>query len=329
MTSVCDIPEQFAADRAERYQLRGLEEREDGSVVGEMVVATVGPMRYAHGVDLVPRETLADEAAIESLRLRPMIGPDTHTPDAAVVQPHEIASRRIGHIGSHVRMEGDDLVADFVIDTPEGRALLEKGLRAVSPGYTVSRKKPEPGQPGVDFEQTQRRYLHVALVEKARGGDRVRIVDSAASEVPVEFTPEMIASLAAALKPLIGEEMDTCMARNLDGYAAKMTDAMKATMPATAEAEQLPPTGAEADGWTVAETRKILDLADVAGVTGGTVTELARAVAAKSGVAADASGDTLRGFIAGAKAPDGWTVRKDAPAVTPIPLVGFRPTVKE
>ena len=324
MTSVCDIPEQFAADRAERYQLRGLEEREDGSVVGEMVVATVGPMRYAHGVDLVPRETLADEAAIESLRLRPMIGPDTHTPDAAVVQPHEIASRRIGHIGSHVRMEGDDLVADFVIDTPEGRALLEKGLRAVSPGYTVSRKKPEPGQPGVDFEQTQRRYLHVALVEKARGGDRVRIVDSAAERFPVD--EEM---LKALIKAALAEEMDACMGRNLDGYAAKMTDAMKATMPATAEAEQLPPTGAEADGWTVAETRKILDLADVAGVTGGTVTELARAVAAKSGVAADASGDTLRGFIAGAKAPDGWTVRKDAPAVTPIPLVGFRPTVKE
>ncbi len=324
MTSVCDIPEQFAADRAERYQLRGLEEREDGSVVGEMVVATVGPMRYAHGVDLVPRETLADEAAIESLRLRPMIGPDTHTPDAAVVQPHEIAERRIGHIGSNVRMEGDDLVADFVIDTPAGKALLEKGLRAVSPGYTVSRKKPEPGQPGVDFEQTQRRYLHVALVEKARGGDRVRIVDSAAERFPVD--EEM---LKALIKAALAEEMDACMGRNLDGYVSKMTDAMKATMPATAEAEQLPPTGAEADGWTVAETRKILDLADVAGVTGGTVTELARAVAAKSGVAADASGDTLRGFIAGAKAPDGWTVRKDAPAVTPIPLVGFRPTVKE
>ena len=327
MTSVCDIPEQFAADRAERYQLRGLEEREDGSVVGEMVVATVGPMRYAHGVDLVPRETLADEAAIESLRLRPMIGPDTHTPDAAVVQPHEIASRRIGHIGSHVRMEGDDLVADFVIDTPEGRALLEKGLRAVSPGYTVSRKKADPGS-GADFVQDQRRYLHVALVEKARGGDRVRIVDSAAERFPVD--EEM---LKALIKAALAEEMDACMGRNLDGYVSKMTDAMKATMadmmkPPSQE-EQLPPTGAEADGWTVAETRKILDLADVAGVTGGTVTELARAVAAKSGVAVDASTDTLRGFIAGAKAPDGWTVRKDAPAVTPIPLVGFRPTVKE
>jgi hypothetical protein len=328
MTSLPDIAtdraDGYAVDRAERYELRKLEEREDGSVVGEMVVATVGPMQYAHGVDFVPRETLADEAAIESLRLRPMIGPDTHTPDAAVVQPHEIAERRIGHVGSNVRMEGDDLVADFVIDTPAGKALLEKGLRAVSPGYTVSRKKADPGS-GADFVQDSRRYLHVALVEKARGGDRVRIVDSVASEVPVEFTPEMIASLAAALKPLIGEEMDACMARNLDGYAAKMADMMK---PPPQE-EQLPPTGAEADGWTVAETRKILDLADVAGVTGDTVTDLARAVAAKSGVAADASGDTLRGFIAGAKAPDGWTVRKDTPAVTPIPLVGFRPTVKE
>lgn len=327
MTAVCDMPTEYAADRAEGYRLRSLTQREDGSVVGDMVVATVGTMEYPHGTDVVPRETLADEAAIESLRLRPIIGPETHTADQVVVTPAEIARRRIGHVGSQCRMEGDDLVCDFVIDTPEGKALLENGLRAVSPGYTVQRMRQEPGEPG-DYLQAQRRYLHVALVERARGGDRVRIVDSATfPEDPME--PDM---LKAMLKELLDEALDGYAMKTADLCGQKMADMMKpADVPAKVEAEEAVAADA-APVWSLAETRRVLALADdrrVDVTACGTVTDAARKVAATLSVAADASTDTLRGVIAAAPLSDGWQ-RRDVETQSPrIPLVGHWPTVKE
>jgi hypothetical protein len=320
MTTV-DAP-QTVTDRAEGYKLRSMTEREDGSIVGEMVVATVGPMTYPHGVDYVPRETLEDVDAIESLKLRPIIGPDTHTPDKAVVQPHEIAERRIGHVGSNVRMEGDDLVADYVIDTPEGKALIAKGLRGVSPGYTRILVKPVDVPVAADYAQRDRRYLHVALVPTARGGERTRITDS--QDTPMDLTPEQIAAIA-----------DACVAKlapMMDGYMAKMADAMKP--PAVEEVEQVAEAAVDAaPSWTLAETRRILDLADdrqIDVTKCATATDAARLIAAKVGTATDASVDTLRGVVAAAPLGDGWK-RNTAPAAdTASPsLVGLRPAPRK
>lgn len=319
--TVLDAP-QTVTDRAEGYKLRSMTEREDGSIVGEMVVATVGPMTYPHGVDYVPRETLEDEEAIESLKLRPIIGPDTHTPDKAVVQPHEIAERRIGHVGSNVRMEGDDLVADYVIDTPEGKALIAKGLRGVSPGYTRILVKPVDAPVAADYAQTERRYLHVALVPTARGGERTRITDSQDDAM----TPEQIAAIADAVCEKMGPMMD--------GYMTKMVDAMKP--PAVEEVEEVAEAATDAaPSWTLAETRRVLDLADDRQIditACATVTDAARLIAAKVGVATDASHDTLRGVIVAAPLGDGWTRGKtavDADDATKTPLIGYRPASKE
>lgn len=321
--TVLDAP-QTVTDRAEGYKLRSMTEREDGSIVGEMVVATVGPMTYPHGVDYVPRETLEDEEAIESLKLRPIIGPDTHTPDKAVVQPHEIAERRIGHVGSNVRMEGDDLVADYVIDTPEGKALIAKGLRGVSPGYTRILVKPVDVPVQADYAQTERRYLHVALVPTARGGERTRITDS--QDTPMDLSPEQIAAIADACASKMGPMMDAMY--------AKMADAMKP--PAVEEVEEVAEAATDAaTAWTVGETRRIFDLADDRQIditACATVTDAARLIAAKVGVATDASHDTLRGVIVAAPLGDGWTRGKtavDADDATKTPLIGYRPASKE
>lgn len=307
----------YVADRADRLTLRSPTEREDGSIVGEMVIATVGPMRYAHGTDYVPIEALADVAAIESLRLRPIIGPETHTPDQVVVTPEQIAERRIGHVGSECRIEGADLVCDFVLDTPSGIALFRKGLRAVSPGYTVTRKPPSEGDPGgVDYVQADRRYLHVALVEQARGGERVRIADT--EEPPMELSDDLIEKLAEAVAlKLMSGESDGYMGRMADMCASKVMDAMKPPVPEPATAPAPEPAPA-ADAWTLAEIRRLLDVADSHRIDvsrAPTVLDAARAVAASRGVAADAATPaTLRAVVQAVPVADGWTVRPSAPA---------------
>lgn len=202
--TVNDLHE-IRADRAAPLRLRPPTRRDDGSLVGEMVVVSVGVLDYPRGdgtvrSEYVPRDTLADDAAIESLRNRPIIAaPGLHWSD---VGPDQIERYRIGHITSAVSMRGDDLVAEYVIDTRRGLDLVfTKGLRDVSAGYRVV-AVPQSGTTSdgklYSYVQRQRRYNHVLLTERGRDPNARLRADEMSDEQGVTR-----ADMEGALSPIV------------------------------------------------------------------------------------------------------------------------------
>jgi hypothetical protein len=104
-----------------------------------------------------------------------MVTPDNHAKNAA------------GHVRD-VKMDGERVGATVVIQGRKAIRAVEKGVRQVSCGYTC-RVDEEPGitPDGTRYDRVQRgiRYNHVALVEKGRAGDDIRLrLDAAGNQQP-------------------------------------------------------------------------------------------------------------------------------------------------
>ncbi|MCZ7682276.1 MAG: DUF2213 domain-containing protein [Sandaracinaceae bacterium] len=125
-------------------------------------LAVAGVLYYdpGHHPELVPRATLADPAALETLRGVPIVAYD-HTE----LDPPE--HRVIGRVIAS-RMDGDELVITMRIDDAATRAAIDSGeLQELSPAYQcdVHRSSGYTSDgTRYDTEQRDRRYAHVALL---------------------------------------------------------------------------------------------------------------------------------------------------------------------
>lgn len=241
---------EFRADR----DLRAPERTPQGTMRVEMNVATSRVYEYpqADGTvvrEYVPPETLADPAAIDSLKLRPLLlaPSDVHWQD---VGPEQIEKWRIGQIGEDIRYDADSspptLKATAVIDTPRGLSAIENGLRAVSAGYTVGTLDRTAGQApdGTPYDaiQRDRRYNHVMLVQSGRAGPEAVI--RADSDTGDTMDPKKLSALLAPLGITIRadatseEDVRDAVKAKIDDDAAKIEAAeAKATAAETARGD--------------------------------------------------------------------------------------------
>lgn len=221
-------------------ELRPPTRRPDGSLLAEGFVARPGIYVYqgANGEkrrELVPASTLADPAALATLR---RVGVTLNHPPDRKVTPENSAAVLVGDIGTDVSVNADGyLRADLAVRRADAVQAIDQGVRQLSPGYFATLDE----TPGVDPEfgaydaiQTSRVYNHVAIVPNARGGVGCELRADDAGHVDLTFTrtrtdgasmsPIVLAILAAlGLKAPEGADDSAALHMILGAIGAKDT----------------------------------------------------------------------------------------------------------
>lgn len=138
--------------------------------------ALVGVMQYDDegGVrtEYVPPETLAD---VESLLAAPLT--IQHPP-----RNLDIDTTKKYQVGSvlSAKLDGDKLRVRIRVTDSEAIAAIQAGTRELSPGYLAELDRTPGHWSGKKYDavQTKRRYNHLALVDRARGGRQARLDSS-------------------------------------------------------------------------------------------------------------------------------------------------------
>lgn len=179
--------------RADRGELLGVVRTPEGYVFAEGYAARPGVMRYSDGqtewLELVPEETLHDAASLITLAGKPLTVEHPEQP----VGPDNVGEHGAGDVGDEVTIADNGyLRVKVAARRRDALDAIEGGKVELSPGYTCD----VDWSPGVhpvhgryDAVQRNRRYNHLALVDRARGGPSIRLrVDGAA--VQVDSQPE-------------------------------------------------------------------------------------------------------------------------------------------
>lgn len=152
---------------------------DEGYLSGTAAVAKVGVMAYflSDGTvrrELVTEDTLFNPDSMATLRLKPIT--DQHPPET-LLDSKTVKRRKVGFTGETVCRDGDYLVSSVVVTDDDAVVNVDEGRRELSPGYHCDLLL-EPGtfngQP-YDAVQLSRRYNHLALCDRARGGSDLRL----------------------------------------------------------------------------------------------------------------------------------------------------------
>jgi hypothetical protein len=177
--------------RVDRGELRACHVQDDGTLLVDGFAAREGILEYrtANGVrrELVTAETL--DAAIGGLGRAPVTleHPDPRKYPQGVT-PDNVEELVVGDTDGTVRMEKGGFVrVELAVRRRDAIDAVRAGKQELSPGYSV-RLDPTPGVHPVygryDAVQVERRYNHLAIVDRARGGAEVRLrADASAAGV--------------------------------------------------------------------------------------------------------------------------------------------------
>jgi len=176
------------AYRQDAALLRPPVRQADGSLRIDVQIAEPGIYVYGTRRELVPRSTLSDPVALETLKLRPVT---LEHPDPVkypqMVTPDSVQDLSVGSTGENVRLDDGRPCFPIVVTRRDALDWIESKRVAgepveVSPGHFDEIDH----TPGVDPEfgpydaiQVRREYNHLALTEAGRGGPAARArVDS-------------------------------------------------------------------------------------------------------------------------------------------------------
>lgn len=170
----------IVVDRCDFVVCKGSMKRTDeGYLRGNAAVAKVGILQYLlpNGTirkELVPAETLFNKDSMSSLQMQPIT--DTHPPEV-LLDKKTVKRRRVGMTGENNKQDGDFLVTSAVITDEDAIASVESGRQQLSPGYRCSLVLQKGIYKGVEFDAVQvgRRYNHVAICDRARGGSDLKL----------------------------------------------------------------------------------------------------------------------------------------------------------
>ena len=141
-------------------------------------VAKVGVYTY-HNADgtttkeFVSAATLRDQASIKTFEMKPV----TNDHPDGMVNMDNAKSLKVGMTGETFSFDGKSLIATFVVTDSDAIRDVEAGKMQLSPGYSVDIQKESGEFEGEKYDavQSNRRYNHLALVDRARGGDTLKI----------------------------------------------------------------------------------------------------------------------------------------------------------
>jgi hypothetical protein len=181
--------------------------REDGTLLMSGRVAKPGilPYRQADGSirrELVLAEDLHNEDSLATLGRAPV----TLTHPAEMVTPDSVGDVGVGDVDGEVvvEKEGGFVTVKLAARRRDAIDAVMAGTQELSPGYLVRLEETSGDHPvfgRFDAIQRDRRYNHLAIVDRARAGPSVRLrTDGAAVQVPDspggQVNPNLIALLA-------------------------------------------------------------------------------------------------------------------------------------
>jgi hypothetical protein len=164
-------------------KIGGLTKTQEGYLKGTAPIAKVGILKY-HLNDgstineFVPEDTLFNQESIDTLSLKPIT--DGH-PLEKTLDSKNAKKNNIGSVGEKIGRVDDYLVPTIIITDGTAIESIHLGKQELSPGYTCELiiQKGEYNGQKYDAIQTNRKYNHLAICDKARGGKDLRLnIDS-------------------------------------------------------------------------------------------------------------------------------------------------------
>lgn len=169
--------------------LREPKRTEEGYLVTEAIVAKPGILHYRLPDGSVRRELVLPaelklDASVSTIAHKPVT---LEHPPERMLTPKTVQKRSQGTVTGEARIDDEGrLVVPLVIQGDKALAALKRGVREISPGYRCridSQPGTHPRYGGYDCIQRSRRYNHVAITERGRGGRDVAIRTDAAVEL--------------------------------------------------------------------------------------------------------------------------------------------------
>jgi hypothetical protein len=150
---------------------------DEGFLTGVAIVTRTGIFEYRDAQGGVRRELrlpqeVFDETSIESLKMKPMSNLHQGLVDSGTAKRVQV-----GFIGENIRHDNEFLSAPFTITHKNTINEVEGGKQELSCGYKCNLEFKPGNWKGKRYDAIQRdiRYNHVAIVQKARAGERARI----------------------------------------------------------------------------------------------------------------------------------------------------------
>lgn len=166
------------AVRFDRGTVGSVEKRSDGSLLADAIVTRSGIFKYLNSDGTVRRELRHPDHIfrLDSLETMKMI-PVTNDHPSEFVTPDNVKQLKVGHTGENIRPDGVNVRATLVIDAKDGLTAIEGGRKELSLGYETELVREDGVWQGerYDYIQTNIRYNHLALVDRARAGKEARL----------------------------------------------------------------------------------------------------------------------------------------------------------
>jgi len=177
----------FRSDRISSQRIGSIKKTDEGYLMGTAPVAKVGVMSYLLNDgsirrELVPEETLFNVDNMETLKMKPIT--NSH-PSEGAINSFNAKSKKVGFTGETIKQDGDYLLTSLTITDNDSINNIDNGKRELSPGYECDLLLQSGVFKGQKYDaiQVKRVYNHLALCDKARGGDDIRLnLDSAEAE---------------------------------------------------------------------------------------------------------------------------------------------------
>jgi hypothetical protein len=150
----------------------------EGFLKGMAPVTNVGVFPYLQEDgsvrwELRPPEEVFSRESIDSLRMKPL----TNNHPNFEVAPENVTQLQVGSLGDSVVADAYHLNAPIIINEQNAIKDAQNGKRSLSCGYFADIEEVPGVWMGVPYDAVQRniRYNHVAIVDRGRAGDDVKI----------------------------------------------------------------------------------------------------------------------------------------------------------
>ena len=156
-----------------------IEYTDEGYLKGNAIVTRTGIFKYQNfdGSTRYELRHADDIWKLDSINSMMMLPITNNHPSQKMVSPENVKSLQIGFTGENIKKQGDNISTSILITDKDGIKAVENGRRQLSLGYLVDLVDESGTYNGekYDARQTNIRYNHLAIVDKARAGDQAII----------------------------------------------------------------------------------------------------------------------------------------------------------
>ena len=157
----------------------GIGRTDEGYLTGAAPIAKIGILKYfledgSTRRELVNEDTLFNPDSMRTLRMKPIT--DQHPPEKTL-SSKTVKRRKVGFTGENVKRDGEFLLVPVTVTDEDAVNSVDQGRQELSPGYRCDLLL-EPGEyqgQRYDGIQLNRKYNHVAICDRARGGSDLRL----------------------------------------------------------------------------------------------------------------------------------------------------------